>query len=35
MGATRADGCRRIDEEAWEQHYGVTTIARWNPLNRG
>ena len=27
MGTTRADGCRRLDEEAWEQCYDVATVA--------
>ena len=35
MGTTRADGCRRLDEEAWEQRYDVVTVARWSPVNRG
>ena len=35
MGTTRADGRRRLDEEAWEQCYDVTTVARWSPFNRG
>ena len=35
MGTTRADGCRRLDEEAWEQRYDVVTFARWCPVNRG
>ena len=34
-GTTRADGRRRLDEEAWEQCYYVATIARWCPVNRG
>ena len=25
LGTTRADGCRRLDEEAWEQRYDVAT----------
>ena len=35
MGTTRADGVRRLDEEAWEQCYDVVTVARWSPVNRG
>ena len=35
MGAARADGCRRRDEEAWEQYYDAATVARWSPINRG
>ena len=35
MGTTRADGRRRLDEEAWEQCYDVATVARWSPVNRG
>ena len=35
MGATRADGCRRLDEETWEQCYDGATVARWSPVNRG
>ena len=35
MGTTRADGCRRLDEETWEQRYDVGTVARWSPVNRG
>ena len=27
MGPARADGCRRLDEETWEQYYDVTTAA--------
>ena len=34
MGTTRADGRRRLDEEAWEQRYDVATVARWCPVNR-
>ena len=32
MGTTRADGSRRIDEEAWEQRYDVATVARRSPI---
>ena len=35
MGTTRADGRRRLDEEAWEQRYDVATVARWSLINRG
>ena len=35
MGTTRADGRRRLDEEAWEQCHDVATVARWSPVNRG
>ena len=35
IGTTRADGCRRLDEEAWEQCYDGATVARWSPVNRG
>ena len=35
MGTTRADGRRRLNEEAWEQYYDVTTFAEWCPVNRG
>ena len=35
MGTTRADGRRRLNEEAWEQWYDVATVARWSPVNRG
>ena len=35
MGNTRADGRRRLDEEAWEQRHDVATVARWSPVNRG
>ena len=28
MGTSRADGCRRLDEEAWEHCNGVATLAR-------
>ena len=28
-------GCRRLDEEAWEQYYDAATIAGWGPVNRG
>ena len=35
MGTTRRDGCRRHDEEAWQQCYDVATVARWSPVNRG
>ena len=35
MGTTRADGRRRLDEEAWEQRYDVATVARRSPVNRG
>ena len=35
MGTTRADGSRRLDEEAWEQRYDVATVARRSPVNRG
>ena len=35
MGTARADGCRRLDEEAWEQYYDAATVARWSPFNRG
>ena len=34
MGTTRVAGCRRFDEEAWEQCYDVATVARWSPVNR-
>ena len=27
-GATRADDCRRLDEEAWEQYYDAATVPR-------
>ena len=29
MCTTRADGCRRLDEEAWEQCYDVAKIESW------
>ena len=35
MGTTRADGCRRLDEEAREQCDNAATVARWSPVNRG
>ena len=35
MVTTREDGCRRLDEEAWEQHYDVATVARWITVDRG
>ena len=35
MGTTRADGRRRLNEEAWVQYYDVTTFAEWCPVNRG
>ena len=35
MGTSRADGRRRLDEEAWEQRHDVATVARWSPVNRG
>ena len=35
MGTTRADGCRRLDEEAWEQRNDVATVARQSLVNRG
>ena len=34
MGTTRADGCRRLDREEWEQRYDVATAARWSAVNR-
>ena len=35
MGATRADGCRRVDEETWEKCYDGAIVARWSSVNRG
>ena len=35
MGAARADGGRRLDEEAWEQYYEAAAVAGWSPFNRG
>ena len=35
MGTSRADGCRRLDEEAQEQYDNAATAARWGPLNHG
>ena len=35
MGTARANGCRRLDEEAWEQYYDAATVARWSLFNRG
>ena len=35
MGAARADGGRRFDEEAWDQYYVAAAVAGWSPFNRG
>ena len=35
MGTSRADGCRRLDEEACEQRYDVVTVAGRSLVNRG
>ena len=33
MGARRADGCRRLDEEAWEQYYDAAIVVTRGPFN--
>ena len=35
MGTARADGRRRLDEEAREQCDDAATVARWSPFNCG
>ena len=35
MVTARADGCRRLDEEARQQCDDAATVARWDPPNRG
>ena len=34
LGTTRADGSRRLDEDAWEQRYDVAIVARRSPIHR-
>ena len=34
MGAALADGGRRLDQQAWEQHYEAAAIVGWSPFNR-